>query len=122
MLYSDFSIDLVLQQMAEIFNKKSTPTRICGILLEASEIIRQLRQAAAPPPNAPLTLEELREMDGQPVWIERPGYGAKWALVNVWAKATNIIYLTCNNGMPLHLLPELESGAKIYCRPPKEEA
>lgn len=73
-------------------------------------------------PNEPLTLEELREMDGQPVWIERPGYGAKWALVNVWAKATNIIYLTCKNGMPLHLLPELESGAKIYCRPPKEEA
>ena len=23
----------------------------------------------APPPNTPLTLEELREMDGEPVWI-----------------------------------------------------
>jgi len=24
-----------------------------------------------PPPNAPLTLEELRKMDGEPVWVKR---------------------------------------------------
>lgn len=29
----------------------------------------QVRALIAPPPNAPLTLEELREMDGEPVWI-----------------------------------------------------
>lgn len=27
------------------------------------------RLKSAPPPNDPLTLEELREMDGEPVWI-----------------------------------------------------
>lgn len=27
----------------------------------------------APPPNAPLTLEELRKMDGEPVWVQPPG-------------------------------------------------
>ena len=74
------------------------------------------------PPNDPLTLEELREMDGEPVWVERPGYGKNWALVNVWAKSTNIIYLTCNNGMVLHPQPELDSGAKIYRRRPEEGA
>ena len=72
--------------------------------------------------NDPLTLEELREMDGEPVWVERPGYGKNWALVNVWAKSTNIIYLTCNNGMVLHPQPELDSGAKIYRRRPEEGA
>ena len=69
--------------------------------------------------NDPLTLEELREMDGEPVWVDRPGYGKNWALVNVWAKSTNIIYLTCNNGMVLHPQPELDSGAKIYRRRPE---
>ena len=72
--------------------------------------------------NDPLTLEELREMDGEPVWVDRPGYGKNWALVNVWAKSTNIIYLTCNNGMVLHPQPELDSGAKIYRRRPEEGA
>lgn len=80
----------------------------------------QVQPTIAPPPNNPLTLEELREMDGEPVWVERPGYGKNWALVNVWAKSTNIIYLTCNNGMVLHPQPELDSGAKIYRRKPEE--
>ena len=33
--------------------------------------------------NAPLTLDELREMDGEPVWVQSPGvpeYG-RWAIV-----------------------------------------
>lgn len=82
--------------------------------------IDALRAQAAPPPNDPLTLEQLLEMGGEPVWVERPGYGKNWALVNVWAKSTNIIYLTCNNGMVLHPQPELDSGAKIYRRKPEE--
>ena len=39
-----------------------------------------------PPPNNPLTLEELREMTGEPVWVERQGsdlpWDREWALVN----------------------------------------
>lgn len=73
------------------------------------------------PLNDPLTLEQLREMDGEPVWVERLGYGKHWALVQVWAKSTNVIYLICNNGMVLHPQPELENGAKIYRRKPEEE-
>lgn len=35
------------------------------------------------PPNPPLTLEELREMDGEPVWVEMFAKGLKshWAIV-----------------------------------------
>jgi len=36
-----------------------------------------------PPPNDPLTLEELREMDGEPVWITKmDGSGGVWMLVD----------------------------------------
>lgn len=49
------------------------------------EVVR-IQPVIAPPPNPPLTLEELRGMDGEPVWLERVGdnyhiYSA-WALVN----------------------------------------
>lgn len=32
------------------------------------------------PPNEPLTLEELRQMDGQPVWVEDVKH---WALIDI---------------------------------------
>lgn len=39
-----------------------------------------------PPPNDPLTLEELLEMDGEPVWFEAVyndcGYECGWAIVS----------------------------------------
>lgn len=89
-----------------------------GTAQEAGQV-REMWNRRPDPPNDPLTLKELREMDGEPVWVERPGYGKNWALVNVWAKSTNIIYLTCNNGMVLHPQPELDSGAKIYRRRPE---
>ena len=39
--------------------------------------------AALSQPNEPLTLEQLREMDGEPVWVQTPGipkYG-RWVIV-----------------------------------------
>lgn len=44
------------------------------------------------PPNDPLTLEELREMDGEPVWVvnsptkREEGFFDEWALVSVRRK------------------------------------
>ena len=47
--------------------------------------LEQLRTMSVPPPNPPLTLEELREMD-EPVWIEwcdsKSQDENEWALVN----------------------------------------
>lgn len=45
----------------------------------------------APPPNDPLTLEELREMDGEPVWVTPGGF---WALVI--ANPGERVRLICN--------------------------
>ena len=42
------------------------------------------RQPPLTPPNEPLTLEQLREMDGEPVWIANPDaleYG-RWGIVD----------------------------------------
>ena len=38
------------------------------------------RQLTLAPPNEPLTLEQLREMDGEPVWIEDVKH---WALIDI---------------------------------------
>ena len=38
------------------------------------------RQPTLTPPNEPLTLDELREMDGEPVWVEEVEH---WALIDI---------------------------------------
>lgn len=89
------------------------------VLLAAIDLLKTNPEAQ---PNEPLTLEELRGMDGQPVWLDRgPGYGGHCVLVQVWAKSTNIIYLIQANGSVLHLEVEIDNGAKFYRRPPKED-
>ena len=70
MKYSDFAIEQLTKKLAEIFNKKSTPTKTAALMLEAMEVIKQLQKAAALPPNPPLALDELQEMDGEPVWVK----------------------------------------------------
>lgn len=41
-------------------------THGCAIIKQAVE---RLEQLTGPEPNIPLTLEELRELDGEPVWV-----------------------------------------------------
>ena len=106
------------ETIKDLLRRSEDPMQLY-ILTRIEELEKQVSDLT-PLPNDPLTLEEMREMGGEPVWVERPGYGKNWALVNVWAKSTNIIYLTCNNGMVLHPQPELDSGAKIYRRKPEE--
>lgn len=51
----------------------SFPEEICEVLVDLT----------APPPNPPLTLAQLREMDGEPVWvqeIEEPKRG-QWRII-----------------------------------------
>lgn len=63
------------------------------------EIYRSLVDAVAdaptiePPPNDPLTLEELREMDGEPVWCIN-GNGGQWGLIHVFS-AGEETYVEC---------------------------
>lgn len=75
-----------------------------------------------PQPNAPLTLDELREMDGEPVWVvELNGYPPHWGLV-YWCRKSkrNIVYVTINNGASICAEAFLTVGGKIYRRRPEE--
>lgn len=76
----------------------------------------------APPPNNPLTLEELREMDGEPVWVvEFNGYPPRWGLV-YWCKKNkrDIVYITINNGVSIDAKTFMAAGGQIYRRKPEE--
>lgn len=91
--------------------------------------VSSLRAQKDTPPNDTLTLEQLREMDGEPVWIcwdERAN--ACWALVTVVSKKYDLISLThldANSNFARHNLKSdfledlLNESAKIYRRKPE---
>ena len=70
--------------------------------------------SALPPPNEPLTIEQLREMDGEPVWVTPLGF---WALVI--ATPGNRIKLICNDGETVWADKEIELVGPVYRRPPE---
>ena len=76
--------------------------------------------AALSPPNEPLTLEQLREMDGEPVWIVDVGphkwYGPGWAIVD----RNNCLVRTAKNWNPVFFERYGERWL-AYCRPPEGE-
>lgn len=71
----------------------------------------------SPPPNEPLTLAELRKMDGEPVWVEKHSRfdcAPHWALVHVHRGGN--VYLTERNcGQILFVI-----GDSVYRRKPEE--
>ena len=61
------------------------------------------------PPNEPLTLEQLRQMDGRPVWFDTI---KRWGIVKVNREG---IFVVTKSG-------EYEFGrCKVYRRPPEGE-
>lgn len=70
--------------------------------------------------NEPLTLEEILQMDGQPVYVAWDGRRKDWALVHGFWKAKGAAYLTYSNGDSDLIEFLLKDGAKIYRHPPKE--
>lgn len=56
-------------------HERSCSIHGCAVLRMAAD---RLKELAAPPPNPPLTLEELWEMDGEPVYLTG---GECWVLV-----------------------------------------
>ena len=72
------------------------------------------------PPNEPLTLDELRQMDGEPVWVEDVKH---WALIDIeksgqWAGIPFAVW--AENGANFTYNIE---GRELHCfrRPPEEE-
>ena len=70
---------------------------------------------ALDPPNEPLTFAELREMEGEPVWVEHNN-GGEWLVIH-WDYVGRITtaYKAC--------LLDHEYGRTwlAYCHPPEEE-
>ena len=73
------------------------------------------------PTNEPLTIEELREMDGEPVWIVDVGphkwYGPGWAIVD----RDNCLVRTAKNWNPVFFERYGERWIAYRC-PPEGEA
>ena len=69
------------------------------------------------PTNEPLTIEQLREMDGEPVWVTPLGF---WALVI--AKPGERVQLMSNDGETVWADKEIELVGPVYRRPPEGEA
>ena len=76
-----------------------------------------------PSPNDPLTLEDLREMDGEPVWVvEINGYPPRWGLIYWFRKnKRDIVYVTINNGASICAETSMAAGVRFYRRKPEEE-
>ena len=76
--------------------------------------------AHAKEPNEPLTIEQLREMDGEPVWIVDVGphkwYGPGWAIVD----RDNCLVRTVKNWNAVFFEKYGERWL-AYCRPPERQ-
>ena len=66
--------------------------------------------------NEALTIEQLREMDGEPVWVTPLGF---WALVI--AKPGKRVQLMSNDGETVWADKEIELVGPIYRRPPERQ-
>ena len=101
----------------------------CGTLALTKAVSPQvaanltLRQPTLTPPNEPLTMEELRKMDGEPVYMTFPSDTGNqcghWALVGTqrWG-AVSLIY---GCGWSSYESAVETVGAKFYRRPPEGE-
>lgn len=79
-------------------------------LSELQDILEEMPTLTQP--NEPLTLEQLREMDGEPVWVTPLGF---WALVI--AKPGKRVRLISNDGETVWADKEIELVGPIYRRP-----
>ncbi len=107
-------------------------TQGCAILRNAvGHMEAALERATLTPPNDPLTLEQLREMDGRPVWVvydqdaakTTPGFDplALWALVE---DTKDSVFLTNNLGGRTAYADDQDlewAGITVYRRPPEGE-
>ena len=80
------------------------------------EVEREVKEMPTlTPQNEPLTLDELREMDGEPVWVDDK---KTWALLQVWDDKNIDVVFPMPKGC-FHA--KSVNGRKIYRRPPEGE-
>lgn len=101
---------------AMLADREPTPDRL-AILADFDREIRAFEEAAAilrqVPDQGPLTLEQLREMDGKPVWVTPAGFFAL-----VIAKRGKRVELISNDGERVYADKEIELVGPVYaCAP-----
>jgi hypothetical protein len=108
------------EEAAEILDGRNIVDR--AAYLEALEVAANALcesaalRADAPPPNGPLTMEELREMDGQPVWFCKCHNGlCNWCVID-HTNETNIFF---TDGT-VRLMSSYGDGWLAYRRRPEE--
>ena len=89
-------------------------------LVAINAAISLLRTHPDAQPNGPLTIEDLLNMSGRPVWIEDSALGKEWAIVGCPSHMKKIVRLSFSDGNSLWADQIFGSG-KIYRRPPKED-
>ena len=106
----------VVQVKAEIAAEKLAVIIENGsVLLKDMQSGEAVKIATLPPPNEPLTLNELREMDGEPVWVDDE---KTWAILQVWDDQNIDAVFPIQRGC---FRAESVLGMKIYRRPPEGE-
>ena len=94
--------------------KKRLSAETLAIAIAAiSEKAGQNRRPATE--NKPLTLEELRQMEGQPVWVETM---QEWRIVYIGVENDVRLYSIFNTISAKHVL---DNEGRIYARKPEEE-
>lgn len=82
MEYEEFGIEEIIQKLQEAVDLGDAPKRgPFGVFVRKEylvEAIALLRTHPDAQPNEPLTLEELRDLHGKPVWIHRTEDGQGW--------------------------------------------
>lgn len=109
--------DAVLDRYYAEFEKQD----ICDGSQDRDWLMQCIEEAPTlTPPNEPLTLEQLREMDGEPVWVEEVEH---WALIDIeksgqWAGIPFAVW--AENGANFTYNIE---GRELHCfhRPPEGE-
>lgn len=76
----EMTVDEAIKYLTPIAESASLPNYVTALTMAVSA----LRAKQEDEKNDPLTLEELRQIDGQPVWVTSTnnGRGRSWALVD----------------------------------------
>ena len=72
------------------------------------------------PPNDPLTLEELREMNGEPVYLYFGEGCGEWVFVQGEYDEDEGVSFMQKNGIPASFRWAVDCGGKLYRRKPEE--
>ena len=106
----------------EALEQKAKPQNVEAVRWSV-KALKFMQRSTLTPPNEPLTMEELRKMDGEPVYMTFPSDTGNqcghWALVGTqrWG-AVSLIY---GCGWSSYESAVETLGAKFYRRPPEGE-